>query len=321
MRIRSFAKLASLLLLPTAVRATCYHVDGTKYTDGSFVACDSTSQYSSCCASNKGARSDICMSSGLCYSQDGIHRGFIYMNGCTDSSGLSDDCPHICPDGEFPVLPVGICFRSGGNVGLQDGTASNDWNGGSKVASWNVLQCNTGEYCCREAGSTTNCCSNSTAITTTDIGSLLVATTTATTTTIGTAGTTVATAGTSASTTGTSTSGTAITAAATSSSSAEASNSTTCPTNQTAVVGGAVGGALGAALLSSLGTLAWVMKKRKDSGGSDPGAYQPTAHYLNQASMASSSPAHMEQPVKSAQYYNGWNNPQELPERSRYEMQ
>lgn len=96
---RSFATLASLLLLPITVRATCYTLDGSEYTDSSYVACNSSSQYSACCASSKGTRSDICMSSGLCYAQDGKYRGFIYMNGCTDSTGRSDACPHVCPDG------------------------------------------------------------------------------------------------------------------------------------------------------------------------------------------------------------------------------
>lgn len=101
MRTRSLATFVGLLLLPTALCATCYTVDGEAYADSSFVACDSSGEYSACCASNKGSRSDICMSSGLCYAQDGKYRGFIYMNGCTDSSGVSDDCPHFCPDGKL----------------------------------------------------------------------------------------------------------------------------------------------------------------------------------------------------------------------------
>lgn len=94
--------VANLLLLLPAVpvrAATCYNVDNTKSTDKAMAPCHPDADFSPCCAINKGARSDICMESGLCYAQDGNYRGFIYMNGCTDSTGLSSDCPHICPDG------------------------------------------------------------------------------------------------------------------------------------------------------------------------------------------------------------------------------
>lgn len=91
--------IANLWLIETVQAAACYAVDGTQYTDSSYVPCNADAETSPCCASNKGARSDVCMSSGLCYAQDGDYRGLIYMNGCTDSTGLSADCPHICPDG------------------------------------------------------------------------------------------------------------------------------------------------------------------------------------------------------------------------------
>lgn len=93
--------IANLLFTTSVQAATCYGVDGSQYTDSSFVPCNATAETSPCCASNKGTRSDICMSSGLCYAQDGADRGLIYMNGCTDETGLSADCPHICPDGVY----------------------------------------------------------------------------------------------------------------------------------------------------------------------------------------------------------------------------
>ncbi|KUI66061.1 hypothetical protein VM1G_02101 [Cytospora mali] len=165
------------------------------------------------------------MSSGLCYAQDGGYKGFIYSNGCTDKTGLSNECPHFCPD------------------------ATTGWGGGDPVTSWNVLQCNLGVYCCRVAGDETNCCSNSSAVITTDLGTMLVSATATTTT--GAATVTVTT------------STTAVTTSQSGNDSSAAVAE--CPKDNTAVVGGAVGGVLGAALLASLGALGFMMKRRKDT--------------------------------------------------------
>lgn len=93
---------AAANLLPAAgvrAAATCYNVDGTESTDQAMTPCDPDAAVSACCANDKGTRSDICLSSGLCYAQDSSYRGLIFMNGCTDQSGLDSACPHICPDG------------------------------------------------------------------------------------------------------------------------------------------------------------------------------------------------------------------------------
>ena len=100
---------ASLLLavfgalsLPTALCAKqCYGIDGTVL-DDSFAPCDPDAEVSACCATNKDS-ADICLSSGLCYAQDGVYEGFIYSNGCTDRSGEDSACPHFCLDSM--VLP------------------------------------------------------------------------------------------------------------------------------------------------------------------------------------------------------------------------
>lgn len=93
-------QIAALLLFATSVHAaTCYSIDGIESTDPSMAPCDDGAATSACCSNNKGTRSDICMSSGLCYSQDGTSRGLIFMNGCTDRTGFAAACPHICPDG------------------------------------------------------------------------------------------------------------------------------------------------------------------------------------------------------------------------------
>lgn len=97
--------LAILLPLPAQVRATCYYLDGSTAPSNIYQACDPDADVSPCCALTKGSRNDICMISGLCYAQDGIHAGFIYSNGCTDQSGLSGNCPHFCPDGSSPPPP------------------------------------------------------------------------------------------------------------------------------------------------------------------------------------------------------------------------
>lgn len=103
MRAQSLLATANLLLLPAGVRSACYNVDGTAAADDSYQPCNASAEVSACCANNKGAASDICLSSGLCYAQMENFRGLIYMNGCTDKTGLSNNCPHFCPDGEYLV--------------------------------------------------------------------------------------------------------------------------------------------------------------------------------------------------------------------------
>lgn len=42
------------------------------------------------------ANPDICLSSGLCYSQTDDYEGFLYINGCTDKTGKAKECPQMC---------------------------------------------------------------------------------------------------------------------------------------------------------------------------------------------------------------------------------
>lgn len=158
------------------------------------------------------------------------------------------------------------------------------------MASWNVLQRNSGgTYCCREASDTSNCCSNSSAIVSIDIETLVL-TMAASTASTGTAAGTTTTA--------------VITAAPTGDSS---SNGTIaieyCPADKSALVGGTVGGALGAALLASLGALAFVTRRRRrEIEGPDTAAR----------------PQFLEQHSKPLQHYNGvYIPPQELPDAGR----
>lgn len=157
------------------------------------------------------------------------------------------------------------------------------------MASWNVLQCEVGTYCCREASDTTNCCSNSTAIVSTNIGTLLLPTQTATST-VGTAPAATVT----------------ITKTPNASAGGESSNGTvaaaTCPADKTAVVGGAVGGALGAALIASLGALVFMLRRRR-SETSSPVKAMSTTH----------SPGFLEYYSKPVQNHDGsYLPPQEL---------
>ncbi|ROW10975.1 hypothetical protein VMCG_00877 [Cytospora schulzeri] len=218
---------ANLLFLPAQASKQCYFVDGSTPGDNSYAPCDPDADFSPCCANNKGNRSDICMSSGLCYGQDNSFSGFIYMNGCTDPTGMASECPHICPD------------------------ETTQWGGGSKTWAWNVLQCQPGVYCCRPAPEhDTNCCSNTTALITTNIGMLLVSATATEMSTTGAATVTV----TSSISAGTTQDANDTAAAAESD----------CPKDNSVVIGGAVGGSLGLALLASLGALGFMIKRRKD---------------------------------------------------------
>ncbi|KAF3762628.1 hypothetical protein M406DRAFT_72612 [Cryphonectria parasitica EP155] len=268
--------LLLLLFGPAGVRAACYNLDGSDATDSSYQPCNASAEVSACCANNKGASSDICMSSGLCYAQMEGYRGLIYMNGCTDKTGLSSDCPHICPD------------------------ATSNWDGGSSVQAWNVLQCGKGVYCCRpDTDMTTNCCSNSSAVITTDIGTLLLATATATVGS-GTAASTVTitavAGGAAATTSSSSTNGTS-----------EVAN---CPADKTAVVGGAVGGALGAALIASLGALVFLLLRRK----------RASAPYVQQEYSTNRAPVYMADPSKPPYSGELYVQPTELPVSQRTEM-
>lgn len=166
--------------------------------------------------------------------------------------------------------------------------ATTNFGGGSAVASWNVLQCETGTFCCREASDTTNCCNNSTAIISTDIGTLLLPTQTATST-VGTAAAATVTV-------------TVTPAASTGQSSNATTAGTTCPADKTAVVGGAVGGALGAALLASLAALAFIIRRRRSD----------TSHLMAKTS-TQHSPGFLEQHSKPVRYFDGsFVPPQEL---------
>lgn len=283
----------ALFTLSARVQAACYNVDGSESSDVAFTACDPDAEVSACCASDKGARSDLCLSSGLCYAQDGNYRGLLYMNGCTDESGSASECPHFCPD------------------------QTTNFNGGSKVKSWNVLQCNRGVFCCREASDTENCCSNSSALVTSDIGTLLVAAT-ATTTASAATGTTTTT-----SAAGNVQDGDGATSTQTLPSSSSAPSSKACPKDNTVVVGGAVGGVLGAALLASLGTLAFVVKRRKDDSPASPKglAYPQSSTYPQ----SSASPQNWAPPVREYQVkpeQQIYTPAQELSgrERQMYEM-
>lgn len=116
---------------------------------------------------------------------------------------------------------------------------TNNWGGGKPSVSWNMLQCNSGTFCCRDHKSTENCCGNSTALIHTRVGKLQIPT--------GATATVFATA-----------------TVTSSSQSSNGSVQASCPKDNTVVVGGAVGGALGAALLASLVAVAVLYRRRAD---------------------------------------------------------
>lgn len=106
--IHALTAVAIGLLATTAQAAKqCYGLDG-KELDSSFTPCNPDADTSACCASNK-TDGDICLTSGLCYAQQKPYSGFMYMNGCTDKSGIATECPHICPDGEITWIATSPC--------------------------------------------------------------------------------------------------------------------------------------------------------------------------------------------------------------------
>jgi hypothetical protein len=77
----------------------CYFNDGS-LASSQYTPCNTNlpeGSYSACCSLG-GTSPDICLSSGLCYSQNFQHpeSGFIYANGCTDPTGKSEACQQVC---------------------------------------------------------------------------------------------------------------------------------------------------------------------------------------------------------------------------------
>ncbi|KAG9684337.1 hypothetical protein KCU95_g11978, partial [Aureobasidium melanogenum] len=129
--MQSFLLISSLLYVARAEKR-CFDTQGSAIVDGSFVPCNSTAAVSACCATNKG-QPDICIQGGLCYATQSSYSGYIYGNGCTDSTGMDSSCPYACPMAK-----------------------TNGWK------SYNVLPCARDRWCCRQASDQSNCCNNDT---------------------------------------------------------------------------------------------------------------------------------------------------------------
>lgn len=96
--LRGAALLVAIVIQIAPIQAAkqCYWMDGT-ITDSVVQPCNPDAEVSPCCALNK-AKPDLCLSSGLCYSQDSGVEGFLYSDGCTDRTGEDEKCPHFCID-------------------------------------------------------------------------------------------------------------------------------------------------------------------------------------------------------------------------------
>ncbi|TQV95874.1 hypothetical protein V2A60_001044 [Cordyceps javanica] len=214
----------------------CYWITGNEMPPD-FGPCNPDAANSPCCALNK-SDPDVCMGSGVCYSQTDDYEGNMYINGCTDKTGKAKECAQMC-----------------------NPPSHKDAN------SLDVLECGRGVYCCRDFGTSGNCCTVSSALLTTGLGKLVVA---AKTITVSSGATTAAASAT------TSASTTLGAAPGVNSSSASASGAQ-CPKSNGAVIGGAVGGTLGAALLASLAALAFLYKRRSN-GYKNPNAGGATSY-------------------------------------------
>ena len=64
---------------------------------------------------------DICLASGLCYSQETGHEGFICSSGCTDCIGKGKEYPHFCPGRLFSPTLMGA-LSTWGAEGLMKGS-------------------------------------------------------------------------------------------------------------------------------------------------------------------------------------------------------
>ncbi|GJN78552.1 hypothetical protein PLIIFM63780_002046 [Purpureocillium lilacinum] len=79
--LRGAALLVAIVIQIAPIQAAkqCYWMDGT-ITDSVVQPCNPDAEVSPCCALNK-AKPDLCLSSGLCYSQDSGVEGFLYSDG------------------------------------------------------------------------------------------------------------------------------------------------------------------------------------------------------------------------------------------------
>lgn len=106
--------LLLLFALPRASTATCFRPDGV-VGDADIQPCHAdlpTGSNSACCNLGK-SPSDLCLSGGLCYRQDGYDgNALIYAVGCTDVTGADKACQQYCPTGETTAFlwALNACF-------------------------------------------------------------------------------------------------------------------------------------------------------------------------------------------------------------------
>ncbi|CAD0087680.1 unnamed protein product [Aureobasidium vineae] len=203
--------LCSLLYVARAENR-CYNTQGTLIAESSYVPCNSTAA--------------ICIQGGLCYATQSSYNGYIYGNGCTDSTFSDASCPYACPmaSKQTPIIPCPSAFSD------ERQKEANGWK------SYNVLPCTRDKWCCRDALDSSNCCNNSTLLLDSDqtsylgrsINNVIPGTSTSTSDSNSTEATATVTS----------------TITATSSSDSDSSNTTT-------VVGAAVGAVLGMGALKS----------------------------------------------------------------------
>ncbi|CAH0020683.1 unnamed protein product, partial [Clonostachys rhizophaga] len=93
-----------LLIAAVSAQQACYRLDGSEASP-EFAPCNPNAEVSACCHLNKDV-SDICLSSGLCLSQQPGYEGLIYSNGCTDKTGKDSACPQ--PFTAYNVLPCAL---------------------------------------------------------------------------------------------------------------------------------------------------------------------------------------------------------------------
>lgn len=93
-----------LLLAAVSAQKTCYRLDGSE-ASSEFAPCNPNAKISACCHLNKDVP-DICLSSGLCLSQQPRYEGLMYSNGCTDKTGKDSACPQPCANSMTAGAPL-----------------------------------------------------------------------------------------------------------------------------------------------------------------------------------------------------------------------
>jgi hypothetical protein len=109
--------IAFICLYTITVSANCFVPDGTPRLQGidySYLPCNTSTEFSMCCAWNRTSDADQCLQNGLCYNPDG---NYYWRESCTDPTWTSEFCSPLCRSGRKSII-CQLCPSSNDLVGV-----------------------------------------------------------------------------------------------------------------------------------------------------------------------------------------------------------